>query len=518
MGVTVREMLSLNNLEGFEVIAGHEGLSRRVTSVSVMDAPDIYEWLKGGEILITTGYIMKENIDYLTFLIKKINEAGASALFMKVGRFIDNIPTEAIETANKLKIPLVYMPIEYAFTDVINPVLSRIVNYQTEMLRHSENIHNSFTEIVIRGGAIRDIVYTLQDILKLKVVYYDPIGEKTYGESIESLQEELLYKYICYPITLDKKNYGYIVVDKEDYLEDYERIAVEHAATVLKLTIQKQISNEQIEKRYRDQLVQDIVFNNIKYKEEVERRGKIYGWRLEGNFMAVIVDIDDFKIQYTNINDKEENDSIEKISSDIFGVASSYIKSSFPDIIYTTFTDSMVVLVNVNDDIMKAIDKVCNLLREKIQKTFGFTITIGVGSVKSSIMNINESYAEAQKTIRLSRIIYKKNVVSYYENLGVYKILSGIYNTEEAKEFYLEYIEKIIDYDSKFNTEMLITIINIMENNWNLKRSSEAMYIHYNTIKYRYKKLGTIIGKDLDDFQTKLSLEIALKLYLMNKE
>ena len=51
---------------------------------------------------------------------------------------------------------------------------------------------------------------------------------------------------------------------------------------------------------------------------------------------------------------------------------------------------------------------------------------------------------------------------------------------------------------------------------WNLKMASDTMYLHYNTIKYRYKKIEEISGLDLDRTEEKLSMELAVKIYLMN--
>ncbi|SHG77844.1 Purine catabolism regulatory protein-like family protein [Thermosyntropha lipolytica DSM 11003] len=59
MQLTVKNMLDM--FADFKVIAGRRGIYRQITTVSVIDAPDIHEWLKGGEFLITTGYIMRDN-------------------------------------------------------------------------------------------------------------------------------------------------------------------------------------------------------------------------------------------------------------------------------------------------------------------------------------------------------------------------------------------------------------------------------------------------------------------------
>ena len=113
----------LEQFEDFKVLAGEKGLNKNVSTVSIMDAPDIYNWMKGGEFLVTTGYIMRDNPLELKNLVIKLHENKAAALGIKVGRFIEKLPDEVKRTGDELNFPIIYVPKNYAFTDIINPVL-----------------------------------------------------------------------------------------------------------------------------------------------------------------------------------------------------------------------------------------------------------------------------------------------------------------------------------------------------------------------------------------------------------
>lgn len=60
-----------------------------------------------------------------------------------------------------------------------------------------------------------------------------------------------------------------------------DRITVEHASTVLKLNIQKEISNHQMEQKYRGEFIQDLLLNNIRTVEEANNRATLYGWKMD---------------------------------------------------------------------------------------------------------------------------------------------------------------------------------------------------------------------------------------------
>ncbi len=57
--VNIADILEIPSLKRLRIIAGHGGMNRQVSTVSVMDAPDIYEWMKGGNSLSLQGIQLK---------------------------------------------------------------------------------------------------------------------------------------------------------------------------------------------------------------------------------------------------------------------------------------------------------------------------------------------------------------------------------------------------------------------------------------------------------------------------
>jgi len=57
-GVPLREVLKLAPLREARVVAGASGLDRLVrhVNVNVMEAPDLLNWVKPNELLLTTAY------------------------------------------------------------------------------------------------------------------------------------------------------------------------------------------------------------------------------------------------------------------------------------------------------------------------------------------------------------------------------------------------------------------------------------------------------------------------------
>lgn len=148
---------------------------------------------------------------------------------------------------------------------------------------------------------------------------------------------------------------------------------------------------------------------------------------------------------------------------------------------------------------------------------YEFTITIGMGTYKTDATEINISYEEARRSVIIARNIYHKDSIMIYDELGIYKLFYELCNEKEMNDFYRHYLSNLMEYDKKNNTKFLYTLKCIYENDWNLKLTSEKMFTHYNTIKYRFNKITDILGMDLKISENKLNISVALKLLDMTK-
>ncbi|HSH35835.1 helix-turn-helix domain-containing protein, partial [Schnuerera sp.] len=89
---------------------------------------------------------------------------------------------------------------------------------------------------------------------------------------------------------------------------------------------------------------------------------------------------------------------------------------------------------------------------------------------------------------------------------------------DEASSFCNQYLKKLIDYDKENNGEYLKTLGCLVKNDWNLKKTAEDMFIHYNTMKYRFSKIIEIVNLDLNNREDKFKIELCLKLMNMSKQ
>jgi len=180
----------------------------------------------------------------------------------------------------------------------------------------------------------------------------------------------------------------------------------------------------------------------------------------------------------------------------------------------------MNFIIQSNQEKINFLNKLENLIYEikRILEEHNFNLIIGVGRIKSSLDKLHESYNEAKQVIRLKKDVNLQDNIIFYDDLGIYKILRLVYDKDEVKQFYNSYLKSLIEYDKENGTELLKNLSCLIKNDWNLKAASEELYIHYNTMKYRFKKMGKILELDLKDPEVKFNITCAIKLLKMNKE
>lgn len=534
--MTVEELLHMPSLRGLQLIAGNAGIHRRISTVTVIDTPDGSIWLKGSEFVITTAYAIKDDSCLMTELIQQLVSRKASGLGIKTGRFIKRIPDEAIALADQLDFPLVSIPDEYAFCDIINPALSMIVNRQSTQLMRSSQIHRKFLELAVDNASVTEILRTLSGLLGRPAVFVDIHFRKLYfsdpnsvparalGElRFEDLTPEVVARYERHDVANKTETFGYILLDEGEGAEPdlyVSQTALEHASIVLILRMQVRISNQHIEEKYRETFLEDLLLNNVKAETEIHNRAQLYGWRFDHGGQVVVIDINNIKKYYLKSLDPRTNERLETFTRSIFETSIQAMLSIFPDAKYYKQSDLIVFIVSTSSTdptaLHRPLEEIFQQIRQRIASRVSFTITMGVGEYCSNIRDIHQSYTQARTAINLGYQLELFDCVLFYSQLGIYRLLASMDHTTEFADFCMRYIQPLEAYDAKNHTSLVETLRAVVRCGWNLKSASDALFIHYNSVKYRFHKICEILGLDLREHENQLAVEIALKMHMVD--
>ena len=92
MEFSVKDLLALSSLKNAIVLSGKQYLHKIVKGSTIMEAPDITDWLNGGELILTSLYpILSFNEKEQREFIGKLADKDISALIIKTHRFVKEI-------------------------------------------------------------------------------------------------------------------------------------------------------------------------------------------------------------------------------------------------------------------------------------------------------------------------------------------------------------------------------------------------------------------------------------------
>lgn len=517
MPLTVRQLFDSPEFAGMELICGSSGLDREITSVNVMEAPDIAKWLNGGELLLSTGYQFRDRPEELCDLVISIKNAGAAAMGFK-NRFLKHFPPHARDLAEWLDLPIISLPTELPYSEIIRAVI--VKTYEAENIRLSEAILRSFSQIIAEGGDTIKILQNLMFFAKCKVCFLDAVtGRRSCVPGTEDFEgvpvdniASLLKKHPYERLLLAGSTYGYFIFDK--YPEgSLGQVVIEHAKMAMLLATQRETATRQIESRYRDEFVQDLLTGNVKHHDEVLNRATRFGWNLSRPLRSVVVSIDGYREHFEHPSSENETRTLEEARLRIFCICVGEMRRTFGDCPYSRMSDSIVFLLNVDQrgSFKRKIALCANRVREKLSSWTDFTVTIGIGEEKPDFLRIAESYEDARRSIELMRPLVGGDNLYFWEELGVFTVLSPLCGTDEAHKFCRSRLGALLE-DSERSRELLSTLEALIATNWNFQVAADTLRIHYNTVRYRYEKFSELLGMDFTGSNARLEVALALKL------
>ncbi|MGE4272208.1 MAG: PucR family transcriptional regulator [Desulfitobacterium sp.] len=544
MEITVKDLLRVGPLKTSQVVAGYQKLDNVVKGVTIIEAPDIVNWLSGGELLLTSLYSGPgEGMDYQEF-IRKMAEKEVSALAIKVRRFVQDIPTEIIEAANQYGLPVIELEGSIRFVDVMYPVMEELFNSQVVKLKYYKDVQERFTTLALQCEGPEAIVNTLEELVGNPVAVYDKNFKciQSTHSALErfqvpeefALRENLNDKFCYYrqsvsypelegqcipqvvvPIQAFNQIKGYLtIVELNKPIIDMDFISIEQAATVTTLDMVKRFAVKEVEYKFKNDLLEHILSGELG-STNAQERINLMEWDLNRSYYVVLFNLKNLD-SYHAEHRSQHKMALQSIKTEITSLISGMIKTHTRDFIIGNKVDKIVLLLPVNDSQENSLVKVKRIVQEaqdQLKKRMKkLCVEVGIGDVANGAGEIPRSYKEALDALSYGGMLHDGNAVVAFSELGVFRILCKFAERNSLEEFIPKSLLKILKHDQENTAELLKTLEVFLECNGNASKAAKELFIHYKTILYRLERIKEIAQLDLEDSKNRLELEMGLKM------
>jgi DNA-binding PucR family transcriptional regulator len=122
-----------------------------------------------------------------------------------------------------------------------------------------------------------------------------------------------------------------------------------------------------------------------------------------------------------------------------------------------------------------------------------------------------DAFEEARHALLGATVLRREPAVMSYDELGPYRYLLRIALDPAVRDVTIDAVSKLAAYDRNRGASLLQTLDEFLGRRGGITATSEALYVHPNTLRQRLRRIGEISGIDLrkDDW---LTVEIAVKL------
>jgi purine catabolism regulator len=498
-GVSVGEVLGVSTLAGARLIGGRSGLDRIVQRLNVMEVPDILAWVKPHELLLTTGYPLRNTPQSLGRLVADLDDRGLAALGIKLGRYVDELPAEMVEQADRLGFPLILLPNDVGFDDILNQVLTDILNRQAALLARAEEAHRALVQIVLAGGGLREVVAEVAGLLDVAVAVVDPSGNilSASGDAavLRAAPAVSGGDYTVVPVVAGGHHHGRIVArGPAGAMREGDVGILERAATVAALVVTRQEAVAAVESKYRADFLRDVLTG--RGGSRVASRARAFGWDLERPVGVLVAEIDP---EWDIPPDR------------LLTAWVAALRRHDPRGAVAGFSHEVVAIVGSDVDMARLAKDAVAAFVDCRPATF----STGMSRVAQGAELLPDAYGQALKAARVGRQLHGSGAVAHFDQLGVYRLLSLVNDTAELHSFVKETLGPLaLDEDAE-NADLRRTLQVLLETNLNVAETARRLHFHYNTLRYRIGKLERMLGNFTEDAHLRLNLTLALHVLRM---
>lgn len=180
---------------GLRVLVGGTGLDRLVLAAHTSELSDPGPWLRGGELLMTTGLALDTDPVALTGYVERLVAAGTACLAVGTGTALTHaeVPTALVRAAQRYGLPLLEVPEQTPFLAVTETVFARLAAARYAEQLRALKAQRALTAAAVHPGGVPAVAAALADLTGLSVLVTDveggPVGSA--GGDLEGLTTDL---------------------------------------------------------------------------------------------------------------------------------------------------------------------------------------------------------------------------------------------------------------------------------------------------------------------------------------
>lgn len=531
----LRELLEQEKFQYLKILNTNADLTRKVVTVESTEAPDVAKYIPQNTLLIMTGMAFRDEPEKMCRFLEDLNECRCAALAIKLGRFLDTLDEQVIDTADVFGIPILQIPMDKTLGNVYHDLLSFIWNNRNGHLLGALNAGQKISGLILQGSSLKNIIENVSMIFGKPVMVMDLFGvilaygggfgrelrekaARSAGELFGKKEMEeapyFIFKrddmpYCMFPVKGVGRNTHYIVMPGFDPQEKEEYILImEQVVVALEMYFYRELYVKYNEMRLREEFMTLLLKqgNNIWSEQLLMGVGEYYGLECISEYRVVFLEMKpekNKKFNAVNFSKREERYIL------LYDRISRLFHTEQEILIFPQKSGWRYVCLvqSGKSDYLKEMIRIHDMVKEK----FGQDIVIAQGGVVSSLLKVKNSYDQAEQSMTDGNRDETYPYLLSYKPRDMKELFKFI-PEKEVRDTCRMTLKELAYPNNQTEEELRKTLQTYLACGSCITKTAEILYVHRNTIKYRLKKCMEILGTDLSEEEFRFRIQLALLL------
>ena len=415
---------------------------------------------------------------------------------------------------------------------------NKIIENQRDKYRFSTQVHSRFTDMVLNGSSLNDIVEDVKHLSGKEVfllnLFYN-ISNHTFGKDlprefldIRPLLTQKLSKHakaifplpntnlhcFAFPIMVNQETMGWLcLISESSMLVENEIIAAERSATILAIEILKQNEFTELEQSLKGDFL-DSLLSGIS-SDYLHKCSDNYQFDIDASHRILIIKFlfeNPSTIDHTN-HEKQIRNCLKRYYSPF----NEELKTLFPGSISLIRHHYIVCILESSPETDKAqVEEVLNIVKSKFHQNYShefrtLKIRIGISEVFGEIESFKDAFENARQTVKMIEKTDSPIKTLFFRDIEIKRFLLAN-DREDLESYFHKILSPILDYDNNSKKDLIETLDVYLKSNCSWTESKKLLHIHGNTLTYRLNRISEILNMDIKDYQDRLRLQIAFEI------